>query len=216
MERGKKFIKLGLLLYMHLVDLFMLKQFLRKNKFFRRIVYGAGNNRAIDIVDKIQDFLDKNGSILDIGSGTCNVCEVLSRKGYKVTPLDIQNLSFIDNVEPVIYDGKTIPFNEDKFDTSLILCVLHHTLDPERILREAKRVSRNIIVIEDIYDSWFQKCITLFFDSLFTLEFIGHPHSNKNDKHWRETFAKLGLKIIDVKYGRSFLVFKHATYYLEK
>jgi len=47
-------------------------------------------------------------------------------------------------------------------------------------------------------------------------EFIGHPHSNKSDKQWRKTFEDLGLKLLDVKYHHSNLIFKHADYYLEK
>ena len=168
------------------------------------------------MVKKIQSFLDKKDLILDIGSGTCNVCEILSNKGYKITPLDVQNLSFVNNMKPVIYDGNKIPFNDNRFDKSLILTVLHHTPEPEKILYEAKRVSKKIIIIEDIYVNWLHKYVTYFFDSLLNLEFAGHPHTNKDDKQWKKTFEKLGLKLIDVKYNYSLLVFKHATYYLEK
>ncbi|PIR66316.1 MAG: SAM-dependent methyltransferase [Parcubacteria group bacterium CG10_big_fil_rev_8_21_14_0_10_36_14] len=194
----------------------MLIQFLQKNKFFRKIIYKAGDIRARDMVKKIQSFLDKKDLILDIGSGTCNVCEILSNKGYKITPLDVQNLSFVNNMKPVIYDGNKIPFNDNRFDKSLILTVLHHTPEPEKILYEAKRVSKKIIIIEDIYVNWLHKYVTYFFDSLLNLEFAGHPHTNKDDKQWKKTFEKLGLKLIDVKYNYSLLVFKHATYYLEK
>lgn len=194
----------------------MLIQFLQKNKIFRKIIYKAGNTRAQDMVSRFQVYLKKNDLIIDIGSGVCNVCEILSNNGYQITPLDVQNLSFVDGIKPVIYDGKKIPFDDDKFDKALILTVLHHTPEPEKILLEAKRVSKNIIIIEDIYINWFHKYITYFFDSLLNLEFIGHPHTNKNDKQWKETFKKLGLKLIDVKYNSSLLVFKHATYYLEK
>ena len=194
----------------------MLIQFLQKNKHFRKIIYKAGDARARDMIKKIQSFLDKKDLILDIGSGTCNVCEILSNEGFKITPLDVQDLSFVNNMKPVIYDGNNIPFNDDKFDKSLILTVLHHTPEPEKILQEAKRVSKRVICIEDIYINWLHKYVTYFFDSLLNLEFAGHPHNNKNDEQWKKTFEKLGLKLIDVKYNYSFFVFKHATYYLEK
>lgn len=194
----------------------MLIQFLQKNKFFRKIIYAAGNARAKDLVNRIQFYLKDNDSILDIGSGPCNVCEILLNKCCNITPLDIQNLSFVNNLKPVIYDGSKIPFNDNKFDKSLILTVLHHTSEPEKILREAKRVSKKIIIIEDIYANGLHKYLTYFFDSLLNLEFMGHPHTNKSDEQWKKTFEKIGLKLIDVKYNHSFLFFKHATYYLEK
>ena len=195
----------------------MVIEFLQKNKFFRKIIYKAGKPRAQDMVSRIIPFLDKNDTILDIGSGSCNVCEILLKDGYQVTPLDVRNLSFVNNMKPVLYDGENIPFEDNKFDKALILTVLHHTPDPEKILSEARRVSsKGIIIIEDVYSNWLHKYVTYFFDSLLNLEFIGHPHTNKNDEEWKKTFEKLGLKLVDVKYNHSFLVFKHATYYLEK
>lgn len=190
--------------------------FLQKNKFFRKIIYKAGKERAKSIVKGIEPFLNKKDKILDVGSGTCNICEILYKKGYDVTPLDIQNLSFVDNIKPILYDGNKIPFGDDKFDVSLILTVLHHTPKPEKILMEAMRVSKQIIIIEDIYTNVIHKYLTYFFDSLLNLEFIGHPRTNKSDKQWKATFNKLGLRLIDARYKRMFLVFKNATYYLEK
>ena len=194
----------------------MLIQFLQKNKFVRSIIYKTGNLRGKDIIGKIQSFVSTKDSILDIGSGGCNICEILSKRGYKITPLDVQDFSFVDNMKPVIYDGNKIPFDDDKFDKALILFVLHHTPEPEEIIREAKRVSKRIIIMEDIYSNWLHKYVTYFFDSLLNLEFAGNPRTNKNDKQWKKTFEKLGLRLIDAKYNRPFLVFNHATYYLEK
>lgn len=194
----------------------MLIRTLQRNKLLRKIIYRSGDARARDLIRRIQPFLDKEDLILDIGSGTCNICEVLSKKGFKITPLDVQDLSFVDNMKPVIYDGNRIPFNDDVFDKSLLLTVLHHTHEPERILREAKRVSKRIIIIEDIYKNWLHRYVSYFFDSLLNLEFVGHPHNNKNDRQWKETFEHLGLELVDAKYNHSYLVFAHATYYLEK
>ncbi|MFH1451515.1 MAG: class I SAM-dependent methyltransferase, partial [bacterium] len=150
------------------------------------------------MVKEIRSFLSKNSKILDIGSGTCNICEVLRKNGHDVTPLDIQNLSFTDSIRPILYDGIKIPFDDDKFDISLIITVLHHTAEPDKILEEAARVSKQIIIIEDIYTNVIHKYLTYFFDSLLNLEFVGHPHTNKSDKQWKVTFNELGLKLIDV------------------
>ena len=190
--------------------------FAQRNKFLRKIVYKIGKSRAKDMVNKIKLFIKLNDSILDIGSGTCNICEVLLNKGYNLTPLDIQDLSFVNNIKPIIYDGTKIPFKDNEFDKSLILTVLHHTPEPEKILNEAKRVSKRIIVTEDIYSNKIHKYLTYFFDSLLNLEFTGHPHTNKSNKEWKKTFEKLGLKLLAAKYSTSFIVFRHATYYLEK
>ncbi|MCH2440074.1 MAG: class I SAM-dependent methyltransferase [Candidatus Poseidoniia archaeon] len=42
-------------------------------------------------------------------------------------------------LDPVIFDGKQIPFEDDAFDLAIVLTVLHHTSNPEEVLREAMR-----------------------------------------------------------------------------
>ncbi|MCK5591854.1 MAG: methyltransferase domain-containing protein, partial [Candidatus Pacebacteria bacterium] len=154
-------------------------------------------------------------NIIDIGAGTCNVCALLKEKGFQIIPLDVQNLSFVKEIKPVIYDGRKIPFEDKSFNTSLILTVLHHTSVPEDIIKEAKRVSQRIIIIEDIYLNTFHKYLTYFVDNLLNFEFSGHPHTNKGDQEWKLLFKELGLKLKEARYRRSFLVFKQAVYYLE-
>lgn len=194
----------------------MITKYLQSNVFFRSIIYKIGRKRSLEMFDRIKKFLNKNNYILDIGSGTCNLYEILLQNHYKTVSLDVQNLSFVTNLQPMLFDGDKIPFDENKFDVALILTVLHHTPNPEKIIKEAMRVSKCIIIIEDIYDNKFHKYLTYFFDSLLNLEFIGHPHTNKDDRQWKKTFSNLGLKLIDVRYDKSFLFFKQATYYLAK
>jgi SAM-dependent methyltransferase len=188
----------------------------KKIPILRKIIYCIGKSRATELVDFISPFLNKKESILDIGSGTCNVCEILINDGHQVTPLDTQDLSFVESIKPTIYCGYSIPFPENQFDTALILTVLHHTPEPELILKNVREVSKKIVIVEDVYTNWLNKQLTFFFDSLVNIEFWGHPHTNKTDAEWREVFQKLGFKIIDSKYQRSLWVFQHAAYYLQK
>lgn len=161
---------------------------------------------------RIQKYLSQDDRILDIGAGTGSVCTLLKSKGYGVTPLDVEDRTLTTGVNPVIYDGKNIPFPDNSFDTVLILTVLHHTQDPEKILSEAKRVGGKIVIIEDIYTNVFQKYLTYIFDSLFNLEFIGHPHTNKSDGEWKGLFRDLGLTLVDSRYDSFLFFFKQATY----
>ena len=134
----------------------------------------------------------------------------------KVFPLDIENFSIVDTVSPTIYDGHRMPFKDDQFDTSLILFVLHHTYDPTELLIEAKRVSKKIIVFEDIVTSSTHKFLTAALDSLLNLEFYDQPHTNKRDEEWRTLFRHLGLKLLDQEYRTSAVIIRHAMYFLEK
>ena len=95
-----------------------------------------------------------------------------------MTALDVANVSFIDSITPVIYDGVAMPFDKASFDVVLLITMLHHTPTPERVLMEAKRVARRIIVIEEIYAQTCDKYLTYFIDSVFNLELFHHPHTD--------------------------------------
>jgi ubiquinone/menaquinone biosynthesis C-methylase UbiE len=189
--------------------------FLHRNILLRKLIYSINDIRAKYIIRKIFPFIRKNDRILDIGSGPCNICRILKERGFNITPLDVQNMSFVDNIKPILYNGVKIPFDDYIFDVALLITVLHHTIDPDKIIIEAKRVSKKIIIIEDIYSNVLIKYLTYFFDSLTNFEFKDHPHSNRNDNQWKDTFEKLRLKLIDFKYNYYFPVFKQGTYILE-
>lgn len=193
----------------------MNRELLLNYQIFRKLGYIFSIPRAKVIAKRLEQYINDDEKILDIGAGTCNVCKILIERGYKVNPIDIKNWSLVEGINPIIYDGNHLPFNKDKFEVTLILFVLHHSLDPENVLREASRVSKHIIVWEALYTTKTNETITHIFDSLITLNFKEHPHNNKNDKEWRSLFKNLGLKLKDVKFYR-FLTTKQALYYLEK
>lgn len=194
----------------------MLIKFAQKNKILRKIVYKLARGRAEDMARDFIEYLNLGETIIDIGAGSCNIAEVLQEKGWNVTALDVKNMSFVDSVKPIIYDPKVgkMPFTDKQFDVALILTVLHHTKDPLKVLKEAKRIAKKVIVIEDIYKGCCHKHLTYFLDSLLNLEFFGHPHTNKTDKVWQKLFKNLGFKIKKVKYKTTLLVIKQAIYFI--
>lgn len=188
-----------------------------QNKFFlKEWVFKVWLWDAKFKIERISEYLSKKKSILDIGTGPGSVCLLLNREGYNVAPVDVVDQTLTSEIDPEIYNGKKLPYKDKSFDTALILTVLHHTSNPENVLSEAKRVADKIIIIEDIYSSSIQKYLTFVVDSIVNMEFASHPHSNKSDKEWKETFNKLGLKLKVSRYDRFLLFFKQATYYLEK
>jgi ubiquinone/menaquinone biosynthesis C-methylase UbiE len=164
-----------------------------------RLVDTLGRNRARSIYGRIKHYFNGDEKVLEVGTGACYVMEFLERNKFDITGLDIKNLSFIEGTNPIIYDGKRIPFPTNHFDVSLLIYVLHHCKDPLYLLKEVRRVSRRIVIIENIYNNPIEKYLTYFWDSLVNLEFINHPHSNKTDKEWIEVYQGMGLRILDHK-----------------
>lgn len=162
---------------------------------------------------RLEKFYDSNQlKILDIGSGNGALCLLLRKRGMEVTPLDINNRSAFAEIVPILYDGTILPFEDDSFDLVQLITVLHHIEDPEWTVREAARVGKKVIIMEDIYDNLFQKFLTYITDSINNWEFKGHPHSNKNDKEWRALFDYHDLELESVEYYKFLLFFKQVTY----
>ena len=180
------------------------------------LIYHLLKSRAKSLGEKIIPHLQQDELILDIGSANCTVAESLIKQNLKVFPLDIRDYSIVDTLSPIIYDGERMPFKDNQFDTSLILFVLHHTFDPTKLLLEAKRVSRKLLVFEDVIISPLHKTLTSAADMIVNLEFYNQPHTNKHDEEWQRIFCELGFRLLHREYRNYGLVFKHALYVLEK
>ena len=110
--------------------------------------------------------------------------------------LILSDATYLEKV--IVYDGKTIPFSDNSFDTTMVNFILHHTDDPEAILREVIRVStKYIIIAEDIVDSWFDKYLGL----LHAVTYDGIPCKNNfyDSEKWATIFKNLELEIVASK-----------------
>lgn len=93
------------------------------------------------------------GDLLDIGTGTGRIAELLAEDASKVTALDkslemlklarakLQHLP-AGKAELVPGDFTDLPFAEAQFDTVVLHQVLHFAQEPELVLQEAARVTR--------------------------------------------------------------------------
>ncbi len=97
---------------------------LKKIPILRDIVYASDALRSRRVVEWVKPYLTKKDIILDIGAGSCTTCHALRKEGYKVAPLDSQNLSFVKDIDPILSDGSRIPFHDGSFTASLLITVL--------------------------------------------------------------------------------------------
>lgn len=187
---------------------------LTKYKFTRKLLLRLSISRAKQCINSFISYIDVSETVLDIGSGVGIIAEQLNEAGRTATALDIKNLSLSPKVNPLIYDGNTVPFNANAFDTALLHTVLHHIPNPKQTLKEAARVARKVIIVEDVYSGFFHKYLTFFVDSVTNLEFKNHPHSNKTDEQWRRLFDELGYELMATGSKKSLLVMRHKLYVL--
>lgn len=175
-------------------------------------VWRADARRKLDLV---RPWIGLNDRLLEVGAGPGSVLVEFRNAGFSVDGLDVADSSFNDELRSKLYPGDVMPFENRAYDTALLLTVLHHTPDPDAILAEAMRVSRRVIIIEDVFDSAWQRKYTKVADSITNLEFIGHPHTNRSDDEWREAFERAGLRLIHGEVYRFALFFRQAVYVVE-
>jgi ubiquinone/menaquinone biosynthesis C-methylase UbiE len=157
---------------------------------------------------------NQSEKIIDIGSGNGMVTHTLSQQNFNCTPIDVADLSIIEAVKPLVYDGVNMPFEDNTFDTGLLLTVLHHTPDPIPVLKESARIAKKIIIIEDIYNNKIQQYMTYAMDTLVNFGHSSMTYQNKSDSEWKITFDELGLELVKESTKSVLFFFRQATYVL--
>ncbi len=85
----------------------------------------------------IAPWLKKGQGILEVGAGNGALTFVLRENGLDITALDKVDNSHFETVKPVLADGAQMPFDDKAFDVVQLITMLHHTPDPDAVLKEA-------------------------------------------------------------------------------
>ncbi len=144
--------------------------------------------------------------ILDLGAGEGFVGEALSEDRLNA---DVELVDIVDfhksDLPFRLYDGRTLPYEDDAFDGVVISFVLHHSADPERVLSESRRVCRGrVIVIESVYRNDLQRRFLRAAD-----RFANRLRSSgaiceealmfRGDQEWRRQFERIGFTVSAVQ-----------------
>lgn len=103
--------------------------------------------RAVRLADAIARHVGGVASFLDVGAGDGRVAALVAERvgAIRAVGVDVHpNPDALVGVER--FDGRTLPFPDAAFDVALLCDVLHHCLDPRRLLGEALRVARRVVV----------------------------------------------------------------------
>ena len=162
------------------------------------------------------EYLRRRDKLLDIGCGEGFVSAEAHAHGHDPMLVDVVDHN-ATSLPHCIYDGETLPFQDLEFDTGVLGYVLHHCDRPEAVLAEAARVCRQIIVLESVYESAFDRRLLTFLDHLAN-RFRGIPIAPlqfDTVDGWTEQFSRLGLQVV-AKRRLGWFVHKHVLFVLTR
>ena len=156
------------------------------------------NRRVRQLCRHFSEIIPQNANVLDVGCGDGLLASLIKteRADISIEGIDImvREKIFVPIKE---FDGEKIPYADNHFDAVMFVDVLHHTNDAMVLLKEAKRVAKNCILIKDHSDEGFMSNATLRF-----MDWVGNkPHGvvlpyNYWKKHqWNQAFQELGARV---------------------
>ncbi len=193
---------------------------MRVHRIFSKIYERADKIMCLDC----RGFIKKGSKILDWGCGTAIVGKTFQDFFQaELFGVDVQDVRTV-KIPFKITDGKNLSFPENSFDVVLINYVLHHSKDPISVLKEAKRVARDKIVIyEDLPEDILSKLICKIHGFTFS-NFFQNPNKTSfktelpkeakvkmrtkfsfaSEREWEKIFQELGLNIVFKKRVNNF------------
>jgi len=157
-------------------------------------------NRRMDLLSEIiGKQLQSRTKVLDIGCGDGKIDKLIMQK----KEVDIYGVDVLVRDKTYIpvqkYDGKLLPFDNNTFDTVIFIDVLHHIENLIDILREAKRVARERIIIKDHLLKGVLAYQTLRFMDYFGNSHYGVslPFNYLSEVKWDSYFSEVGLLVKD-------------------
>lgn len=116
-------------------------------------------------IEFFKKYVTHNSRVLDIGCGTGGWVQIFSEAlGAKAIGIDVVN--YHNSEYPFcLFDDYELPFRDRAFDLGILIHVLHHTDDAEKLLTECRRVIKDkIIIFEDMAACRVQNGFTTFHD----------------------------------------------------
>jgi ubiquinone/menaquinone biosynthesis C-methylase UbiE len=161
----------------------------------RAYVHGR---RASVLRDHLAEVLPKNATVLDVGCGDGVLAYLIMQKRPDVKIKGVDILGRTQTQIPVEwFDGEVIPYGDGAFEVTMIVDVLHHTIDPMILLHEAVRVARKAVIIKDhTCDGLIDNLTLRLMDQVGNARHgVALPYNYWSQQRWCEAVDTLGLKI---------------------
>ena len=173
------------------------------NAIIRRTHEGLIFNRRVRVlVEEIGRLVPDGATVLDVGTGDGQIAKMIGETGQNVTVQGIDIMRRETTHVPVtLFDGTTIPFEDNSVDIVTFVDVLHHTHDPQVLISEAARVARTAVIIKDHLSE-----NAVDHATLRVMDWVGNaphgvvlPYNYAARSKWDGWFQAAGLRIAQFK-----------------
>lgn len=156
------------------------------------------HGRRVRVLAKtLAEQIPQGASVLDIGCGDGTIAALIAKARPDISIQGVEVLPRADCQIPCsALDGNTLPFGDGSFDVAMLVDVLHHTGDVSVLLREAARVSRQLVLLKDHLSESALDHATLRF-----MDWVGNrPHgvtltyNYQSRAQWEAHFAAADLR----------------------
>ncbi len=176
--------------------------------FSRQILPAALRHRGWTKWNRLRPHLQSlrpGARVLDLGSGEGYVADAAAQdRGIAVTGADV--VAYGHGARAVdLYDGVRLPYETGKFDSVVVVFVLHHSEEPEAVLAEAVRVAAGtVVILETIWAEPWQKVwlerLDRFVNRVRSRSAIDEtPLDIRSDSEWRAVITSLGLTLLHAR-----------------
>jgi SAM-dependent methyltransferase len=121
------------------------QEYYRHNEEYAKFLANWDANFYAKYADTLQPDVS-GGRALDVGCGAGQVVGRLKEAGFEAWGVDVSEPSIARarkfSERCLLYDGKTLPFPENHFDSVGALNVLEHVDEPEAFIKEVVRVTK--------------------------------------------------------------------------
>jgi SAM-dependent methyltransferase len=152
--------------------------------------------RARVLAEMVAERLPEQGRVLDVGSGDGALAGLVHEKlpALELTGVDV-HVREVTAIPVSGYDGLALPFEDDGFDAVMLVDVLHHAEDPERLLREAARVAPILVVKDHLADDFLAVPRLRLMDRVGnTRHGVDLPFSYWRRTQWKAAVEAAGLR----------------------
>ncbi|MFX1592318.1 MAG: class I SAM-dependent methyltransferase [Promethearchaeota archaeon] len=180
-------------------------------KFIRRHVDNEKDLKAKEIenvktrLEGLRNYI-LGEKVLDLGAGNGLLAlEIKEQLNKEVVLVDVVDYNYTD-LPLLLYKPECrVPLADEEVDTTILYTVLHHASDPEHLLEEATRITKQRLVIKEAYIENDDLRITNSFIDWFYNRVIGDEDINVplnflKVKEWEKLLKSYGFQVNETRY----------------